>query len=384
MDSHFVLFNNSNVLDVVNRHVAEGVFTAAEEMASPYMIEVRNILEDDPFCAGIIGMFWSEDSLGYLQKSGLPAVNLANTRGPVPHLGNVLSDDREVGRMAARHLLSRGYQHFLGLGTHGITYSVERLSGFREILAEKGFACPTVDLDSKLPKVAWNPHSYQQHIWQQVREAILDSPMDTGVFVVSDWLAWPVLRSVEEHEKQRLPTMGILGVDNLHGGRFDPRKAMRLSSIQPGFRQAGKVALKVLLDHVIHGNKLEVIHRIPPDTLIERASTAGPACADPLIARIIREIWHRIRSQTTFTLGQLARDHGMSSSSFEKKFRAILGKSAREMVTEMRIDYAKQLLASKAHQIGEICYLCGYANPSSFSNAFKEATGLSPRDWQKQ
>lgn len=381
MEQYFVFLNVSNVLDLITRSLADGIFEAAEALDCPYMIEMRNDLKSTALCAGIMGMFWGGEIPEIIRKSGIPGVNLSNLHGPIPGMGNVLSDDTEVGRMAARHLLSRGYRHFLGLGARGTCYSRERLSGFQEVLSQEGLTCTTIELDSNLRVEPWSPQLYQDHIWEQVRLTLRDMPMDTGVFVVSDWLAWPVLRSMEQHEPERLQTTGILGVDNLLGGRFDPRKGNRLSSINPGFREAGRLALTLLLEHVLHGRELQETLRVQPSNLIERASTAGPACADPLLAKIQRDIWQRIRKQQPVVLGDLARQNGMSSSTFEKKFQATMGKSARETVTDMRIDYAKQLLEDGKHPIGEIGYLCGYANPASFSNAFKSLSGIPPRDY---
>ncbi|MCC5842624.1 MAG: helix-turn-helix domain-containing protein [Verrucomicrobia bacterium] len=383
MEPYFTLYSRSNVLDLINRRIAEGVFESAERRQCPYMIELRNVMGDDNLCAGVIGLFWSQDDLPAEREPYLPAVNLSNTPGAIPGMGNVLSDDVEVGRMAARHLQERGGTRFLGLGASRTQYSRERLAGFQAQLREKGLDCQTRELESHKPYSEWSPHHYQEFIWEQVSDLILSLPMDTGIFVVSDWLAWPVLRSIERHDPARLQTLGVLGVDNLHGGRFDPRKTMRLSSILPGFRQSGRMALELLMDHVFDGKDLDVVLRSPPETLITRASTAGPACADPILAKIQREIWLRIRNQEPVILGDLARQNGMSPSTFEKKFRATMDKSARETVTDMRIDYAKTLLREKKHPIGEICYLCGYANPASFSNAFKGVTGLPPREWQR-
>lgn len=383
METYFVLFNTSNVLDVISRNVAEGVFETAERRNCPYLIELRNRLVKVPNCAGVVGIFWAEEHVQMARELKVPVVNLANSLGPIPGMGNVLSDDTEVGRMAARHLISRGYTRFLGLGSRKCQYSVERLAGFQEVLQHRGKECQTIDLETHLSHSSWSPQRYQVHIWDQVHAVIDTLPMDTGVFVVSDWLAWPILRSIERHDPARLQTLGILGVDNLHGGRFDPRKAMHLSSIQPGFKESGRKALALLMDHVFEGKDLEQVLRSPPEGLVERASTAGRACADPLLAKIVREIWINIRKQNPISLADLARENGMSVSSFEKKFRATMGKSCREMVTDLRIEYAKELLRAQSHPIGEICYLCGYANPASFSNAFKAVTGHSPRAWQR-
>lgn len=385
MERYFAYLNSTNVLESITRSIIDGIFAVAEEQECPYLIEIRSKFEPDNMCAGALGMFWHGEQKDQLRASGMPTVNLSNAAGPISEMGNVLSDDLAVGRMAGRHLLSRGYRQFLGLGVSGVQYGTERLQGFTEELAQHNTTCQILTIDPKMSDRGWSPSAYQEHIWEQVRDSIRDLPMDTGMFAVSDWLAWPILRSVERDFPDRLSTLGMLGVDNLHGGRFDPRKAMRLSSIQPGFHAAGRKSLEILMAHVLDGAPLAgVVHRCPPEGIAERASTAGPACADPLLAHMIRTIWEGLRKQRTIVISDLVRQYGMSASTFEKKFRARLNKSARELIAEMRVDYAKELIRANQHPITEIGYLCGYANPSAFSNAFKNQVGLSPRDWKER
>lgn len=44
-----------------------------------------------------------------------PLINVTNSSGPLPGLGNLLSDDAAVGRLAADYLIKEGYRHFLAV-----------------------------------------------------------------------------------------------------------------------------------------------------------------------------------------------------------------------------------------------------------------------------
>jgi DNA-binding LacI/PurR family transcriptional regulator len=57
-------------------------------------------------------------------------INRSNSRGVNPGFGNILSDDTELGRVAALHLMATGRKVFLALGQEGAVFSRERLLGF--------------------------------------------------------------------------------------------------------------------------------------------------------------------------------------------------------------------------------------------------------------
>ena len=50
----------------------------------------------------------------------------------------------------------------------------------------------------------------------------------------------------------------------------------------------------------------------------------------------------------------------------------------------MRIDRAKKLLANADHKMESLANMCGYEIVTGFWVAFKQATGMSPRQFRKQ
>lgn len=61
-----------------------------------------------------------------------------------------------------------------------------------------------------------------------------------------------------------------------------------------------------------------------------------------------------------------------------------VGCTPLQFLTEKRLEYAKQLLAScalKSYSIREIAYMCGFSDPYYFSRTFRKRMGVSPRDW---
>ena len=77
--------------------------------------------------------------------SGLPTIALGlsdeqlRPESPLSRLSEVVSDSHGAGRMAAEHLLERGFRHYAYVGSRGRVWSGRRLDGFRSRLRETGF-----------------------------------------------------------------------------------------------------------------------------------------------------------------------------------------------------------------------------------------------------
>ncbi|WP_339715812.1 AraC family transcriptional regulator [Cyclobacterium amurskyense] len=79
-------------------------------------------------------------------------------------------------------------------------------------------------------------------------------------------------------------------------------------------------------------------------------------------------------------LNRLAAMTNNSLASFKRNFRKIYNNSPANYIKEKKLERGKKLLNHSQKSIGEICYECGYADPSSFARSFKNRFGISPLD----
>jgi len=49
---------------------------------------------------------------------------------------------------------------------------------------------------------------------------------------------------------------------------------------------------------------------------------------------------------------------------------------------EVKIEKAAELLRDKTLSVTEVCYTCGFTNPSHFSTVFKRKMGVTPSKYQ--
>ena len=88
----------------------------------------------------------------------------------------------------------------------------------------------------------------------------------------------------------------------------------------------------------------------------------------------------RRRYQNEITLGELARQAGVSPRQLQRRFKAIFGIGPWEFLTKTRVLAAcKALEADGDRSVAEIAQDCGFSDQSAFSHHFRTHVGLTPR-----
>ncbi|HEY2808570.1 MAG TPA: AraC family transcriptional regulator ligand-binding domain-containing protein [Steroidobacteraceae bacterium] len=81
--------------------------------------------------------------------------------------------------------------------------------------------------------------------------------------------------------------------------------------------------------------------------------------------------------------GAVARSFAMTVRTMHRHLVGA-GSSFREIRDELLLHRAQELLRESRAPIGEVSYLLGYAEPSTFHRAFRRWTGLTPSQWRKR
>jgi AraC-like DNA-binding protein len=110
--------------------------------------------------------------------------------------------------------------------------------------------------------------------------------------------------------------------------------------------------------------------------------TAGwlRALNDERLAPALRDM-HREPGRD-WQLRELAKQVGMSRSSFASRFKANAGVPPLTYLQNLRMRLAELELRDGARSVAELAKSLGYASDSAFSNAFKRRTGMSPKHYQ--
>ena len=84
------------------------------------------------------------------------------------------------------------------------------------------------------------------------------------------------------------------------------------------------------------------------------------------------------------TLGQLAREAGMSSSLLQKIFQRSFQTSPIDYLIGLRIQKSLALLTGSNLNVTEIAFRVGFADSNYFARQFHRRMGLSPREFQRE
>ncbi len=85
---------------------------------------------------------------------------------------------------------------------------------------------------------------------------------------------------------------------------------------------------------------------------------------------------------TPWTLPQLAALCHMSRASFVRHFEEAIGRSASEVLTDIRMTLAGRQLAQTRLAVAEIGETVGYRSDAAFQRAFKRHVGVTPAQWR--
>jgi AraC-like DNA-binding protein len=82
------------------------------------------------------------------------------------------------------------------------------------------------------------------------------------------------------------------------------------------------------------------------------------------------------------SVGEIAAHVGLSAYQLNRRFKDLLGITARQLLIKTRVDVASRLLRTTALPIGDVAQQSGYCDQSAFTRQFHRTTGLTPRQYR--
>ena len=104
---------------------------------------------------------------------------------------------------------------------------------------------------------------------------------------------------------------------------------------------------------------------------------------DKLMEKVMQVINENI-SNPYLSVEFIAQEVGISRSHLHRKMKELTNQGPRDLVRNVRLKRAADLLASGRRNISEVMYACGFENMGSFSVKFKNLYGVSPTTYMKE
>jgi AraC-like DNA-binding protein len=102
---------------------------------------------------------------------------------------------------------------------------------------------------------------------------------------------------------------------------------------------------------------------------------------DSHASRIARAT-HRLRLEfrSPIRVETLAKETGMSVTTFHTHFKDVTGTTPLQYQKELRLTEARNLLSTNTQKVGEVAFNVGYESPAQFSRDYSRKFGHSPRE----
>jgi len=98
----------------------------------------------------------------------------------------------------------------------------------------------------------------------------------------------------------------------------------------------------------------------------------------------LTELVHANIGNPLFGPKELASLMGMSHTSLLRKVRNLTGKPVNQLITEIRLTKAREMLQTEDLAISEIASRTGFGSPSHFANRFHKHFGYPPGEVRKK
>ena len=285
---------------------------------------------------------------------------------------NIVTDNRQTGRLAADHFVEQGFKNTAFLGYKGVYWSEDRCSGFCERLKELGQNAP-VSIYSKYKKV--NTLDYDP---APILKWLQSLPKPVAIWCCDDNAAL-VLQDVCEIGGISCPAeVAIAGVDNdeIICAMSEPP----ISSIQVDVRRGGWLLAQRVLE-IINGDKNWEEIKLTPLYMVPRESTSLIVSDDKPVLLAIRFI--RSNADKKIKVDDVLKEVPLSRRLFEVRFKKTTGQTVYQYILEHRMDYFKKQLLESDQSVANIAAMMEESDTKIISRAFKKLYGMSPSEFRK-
>ncbi len=306
-----------------------------------------------------------------------PCVQVVDPK-PINPLDCVVCDDYAGAMSAMRHLIMLGYRQ---IGHLSLTTTLQAVHDRRQAYLDT-LRQAELPLDPNwLLELPYGLTDADRVIRQpEIRRFLRQSRLPRALFICADWLASEVIECIQELGLNIPKDIALIGYDDALPYALT---GIPLTTVQSDFRQVGRLAVERLIFRIQNrGQAIEpCLIRISP-MLVIRASSVQLTPTTERWDFVMRYMQDHFREM--LSVQQVAAVLGIDPSYFSHHFRQVFGKRFTEMVNQLRLEYAAQLLLTTEYTIPHVATLSGFQSMNNFYTVFKAHYGLSPNVYRKQ
>jgi LacI family transcriptional regulator len=329
---------------------------------------------------GIIGRLQTPELSKMAIQSGVPAIAMDLSDEQLAgglslsKMSELRPDSHKAGRMAAEHLLERGFRHFGYCGYSNRTWSERRRQGFCERLEEAGFSCHVYQPPRQKTPLAWQRERKTLTAW-------VDSlPKPIGIMTCNDVRGLQVLETCTLGKIPVPDEVAVVGADD--DQLLCELSSPSLSSVALNLEQGGYQAAALLDKLMSSRNAKPQRIEVEPLWVVSRQSTDIVAVEDQEVAAALRFI--RQNADKPIGVNDIVAKVALSRRALEIRFEHALGRSIRSEVQRVRLARTKQLLLETDMSAAKIGDVVGFSSLSYLSKVFHRETGQTLAQYRRR
>ena len=322
---------------------------------------------------GVIGTLIFKEMTDHLKHLGVRAVNISHQRRNTD-VARVGANDFDIGRIAARYFLDRGYTHFGFVGNRIMANSCDRESSYAHTLAEASMNYSSLE--------TWISEQRLEAAdqYEQMQRWLTAMPRPLALFAANDSFAWSILEVCRDAAIAVPESVSVVGVDN------DPMICLlsspQLSSIAVPAERIGYEAA-AMLDGIFTGRTPPAEPLLlPAKEVVTRQSSNVLAIGDGELALAVKYI--RQHAGDRIGVRDVVKATGVPRRSLERKFRQMLGRSPLEEIRRSRLERVRELLVNTDLAMPDVAERSGFDSAVRLTTVFREEMGMTPTGYRRQ
>lgn len=333
--------------------------------------------------AGVItNMLPTAPEIVPLRKLGCPIVRIGHLEHPNDHeVPAVIQDFFEVGCLAAQHFIERGFKSLALLGHSKYAPLYRMHKGMVEVGSSS--APPTCRIltlkDMKWLHLLHEVSSRRSKHWLNTERWLLNLPKPVGLLVTDSWLAG-CINFMCTHAGLKVPEeVAILAAENTVSMcelSFTP-----ISAVDIPLTDRVNAAMEVL-DGMLAGKRPPTQTYVKPKGIVIRRSSDMLAVENPVVAQAMRFMWDHL--DRDLSVDDVAFAVKTPRHTLQRLFRKYLDRGIHEEMRRARLARFADLLRTTDYTVEQLAPLVGFRTAAYVTLAFREAYGITPRQYRLQ
>jgi LacI family transcriptional regulator len=326
-------------------------------------------------CDGAIVRITSEAMKREARKIRFPLVNVSSWLAD-PGVPSAKHDYRALGRMAAEHLLEKGFRRIGCVIVPGGNFIQERFMAFSETLKLRGLKPQLFHLRTTQPALQ-QPVSAEEK--RRFANWVRTLQPPAALALMDDWDAPTLMNSCREAGLE-IPR-DLVVITACSHSEVVPQCPVPLSAPLENHELLGRLAV-ACLDDLMSGKRLEnYTITVPPMGMAERTSTATMAIEDREVAHAVEFI--RAHGFEPINISDVLTRVSISRVTLERRFRQVIGETPHEYLIQHRVRRAQELLLQQPPpSLQAIAKQSGLPDRRRLNQVFSRVTGKTPAVWR--